>query len=188
MDNRAALLKCALELFAARGYDAVGVQEIVEAAGVTKPTLYHYFGNKQGLLQSLLAEPFRELTQEIRQAAEYHGDLPKNLTQLVQVYFRFARLNPTAYRLLLSLWFAPQESEAYQLSESLNSQHYELVGELFLRAEEAHGNMRGRHQVYAASFIGMINTYIGLWLNRYVELKDELVYQAVHQFEHGIYS
>ena len=43
MDNRARLLDCAQDLFAARGYDAVGVQEIVEAAGVTKPTLYHYF-------------------------------------------------------------------------------------------------------------------------------------------------
>ncbi len=56
MDNRSTLLKCALDLFAARGYDGVGVQEIVEAAGVTKPTLYHYFGSKQGLLQALLEE------------------------------------------------------------------------------------------------------------------------------------
>jgi TetR/AcrR family transcriptional regulator len=34
----------------------------------------------------------------------------------------------------------------------------------------------------------MINTYIGLWLNGYAGLDDTLVYQAVHQFQHGIYS
>ena len=43
MDNREKILNCALELFHARGYDAVGVQEIAETAGVTKPTLYYYF-------------------------------------------------------------------------------------------------------------------------------------------------
>ena len=31
-DNRTNLLNTALQLFAARGYDAVGIQEIVEAA------------------------------------------------------------------------------------------------------------------------------------------------------------
>ncbi|HIS80092.1 MAG TPA: helix-turn-helix transcriptional regulator [Candidatus Scatomonas merdavium] len=39
MENRERLLEAALSLFYEKGYDAVGVQEIVEAAGVTKPTL-----------------------------------------------------------------------------------------------------------------------------------------------------
>ena len=55
MDNREKILNCALELFHARGYDAVGVQEIAETAGVTKPTLYYYFRNKRGLMHSFAA-------------------------------------------------------------------------------------------------------------------------------------
>ena len=39
VDNRERILETALELFYARGYDAVGVQEIAEKSGVTKPTL-----------------------------------------------------------------------------------------------------------------------------------------------------
>ena len=54
IDNRELLLDAALDLFYAKGYDAVGVQEIVDRAGVTKPTLYYYFGSKIGLLQNLL--------------------------------------------------------------------------------------------------------------------------------------
>ena len=38
MDNRSNLLQCAKELFYAKGYDAVGVQEIVDRAGLTKPS------------------------------------------------------------------------------------------------------------------------------------------------------
>lgn len=183
-----ALLECALDLFSTRGYDAVGVQEIAEAAGVTKPTLYHYFGSKGGVLQTLLIETFHELDEQVQRAVEYHGDLTYCLTQVVQTYFQFARSHPSAYRLLLSLWFAPHENEAYQLSQEIHSRQYQMVEELFKKAVKQHGNMRGRHQLYAASLIGMIHTYIGLWLNNFVQLKDELVYQAVHQFEHGIYS
>ena len=52
--NRAELIDRALELFAAYGYDGVGVQNVCEAAGVTKPTLYHYFQSKRGLLEALM--------------------------------------------------------------------------------------------------------------------------------------
>ena len=39
MDNRERILQCALELFYAKGYDAVGVQEIAQKAGITKQIL-----------------------------------------------------------------------------------------------------------------------------------------------------
>ena len=48
--------------------------------------------------------------------------------------------------------------------------------------------MRGRDKAYAATFLGMINTYVGLALNGYATLDDQLIYQAVHQFMHGILS
>ena len=195
MDNRTAILNCALELFAARGYDAVGVQEIVEAAGITKPTLYHYFGSKQGLLKTLVdgyAEPFY---QAVSQAADYHpsnpwgrGDLPGTLTALARAYFKFAVENPVYYRLQLAFYFAPSHSEAYQAVAWHNERQYQLVAGVFQAAVVQHGNMRGRHRLYAATFIGMLNTCIGLWLNGYGALDEALVQRAVHQFQHGIYS
>jgi AcrR family transcriptional regulator len=188
MDNRAAILTCALKLFAARGYDAVGVQEIVEAAGITKPTLYHYFGSKQGLLDVLLGEHFDRLCAAVRQAAAYQGDLPLTLTRVAVAYFDFAGKNKAFYRWQLALWFAPPESDACRAVSRLNNELYELIEDLFLRAAADHGNMKGRQRAYAATFIGMINTYIGLSLNGYAKLDDQLVYQAVHQFMHGIFS
>ena len=54
MDNRQKIRDQALSLFAARGYEAVGVEQIARAAGVTKPTLYHYFGSKENLYRETL--------------------------------------------------------------------------------------------------------------------------------------
>ena len=68
MENRERLLEAALSLFYEKGYDAVGVQEIVEAAGVTKPTLYYYFGSKKGLLEAVLQKNFRVMEEQLIQA------------------------------------------------------------------------------------------------------------------------
>lgn len=188
MENRSVLLQCALDLFAARGYDAVGVQEIADAAGVTKPTLYHYFGSKQGLLQALLDENNAQLLSALCMAAHYQGDLTGSLVRVAKVFFDFAQANPTYYRMQLSMWFAPVESDSFRAAAELNQQQYRLVEELFLHAARDHGNTRGRHQVYALTFIGMLNTYIGLWLNGFGSMQDDQIYRVVHQFEHGIYS
>ena len=188
MDNRSNILSCALQLFSSRGYDAVGVQEIVDAAGVTKPTLYHYFGSKRGMLDVLLKEHFDELYELIKRAAEYQGDLPLTLNKVTAAYFHFAKEHSTFYRMQLSMWFAPQVSEAFVAVSRLGELQQRLLEDLFIRAADDHGNMRGRHRAYAATFLGMINTYIGLSLNGYTTIDDDLVYKAVHQFMHGIFS
>ena len=188
MDNRSKILNCALQSFASRGYDAVGVQEIVDAAGVTKPTLYHYFGSKEGLLQAVLTEGAAEIYRETESAARYQGDLPLTLTRVVQTYFSYARDHRLFYRMLLSMWFEPTGSDAFKVVSKLNERQQRLLEGLFLQAAEDHGNMRGRHRAYAATFLGMINTYIGLALNGYLTLSDEVVHQAVHQFMYGIFS
>jgi AcrR family transcriptional regulator len=188
MDNRSEILANALQLFASRGYDAVGVQEIVAASGVTKPTLYHYFGSKRGLLDTLLAEHFDPLYRSIEQAATYDGDLTLTLNRTAGAYFDYARAHRTFYRLQLALWFAPPDSDGFEAVSRLTHKQQQVMEQLFIRATDDHGNMRGRHRAYAATFLGMINTYVGLALNGFVTLDDDMVRRAVHQFMHGIFS
>ena len=47
------ITRAAIELFAAQGYANTSVQQIVEAAGVTKGAMYHYFESKDDLLFSV---------------------------------------------------------------------------------------------------------------------------------------
>ena len=48
-DAKARLLESAMELMYARGYTAVGVQEICEHAGVNKGSFYYFFPSKRTL-------------------------------------------------------------------------------------------------------------------------------------------
>jgi AcrR family transcriptional regulator len=54
--NRAKVLAAAAELFAARGVDSVSMDDVADAAGVGKGTLYRRFGDKSGLAAALLNE------------------------------------------------------------------------------------------------------------------------------------
>ncbi|MEE4545651.1 TetR/AcrR family transcriptional regulator [Streptomyces sp. V4-01] len=75
------LLAEATRLFAERGYDRTSVQEIVEAAGVTKGALYHYFGSKDDLLHEIYARVLRLQTERLDAIAARPTDVPERLAE-----------------------------------------------------------------------------------------------------------
>jgi AcrR family transcriptional regulator len=71
----AALLSAARELFAERGYAAVGTEEIVQQAGVTRGALYHHFkGGKEDLFRAVLVQVSAETTRQVMDAARGSSD------------------------------------------------------------------------------------------------------------------
>jgi TetR/AcrR family transcriptional regulator len=186
--NRELLFTCALELFSRRGYDSVGVREIVEMAGVTKPTLYHYFHSKQGLFSALVEACGEEFLSAVRRDAEYRGDITRTLAVLAGDFFTFAAGHEKFYRMMLAQYFSPPDCEIHETVMAYNMDVFAPIERLFRAAEMDHGNMKGRSAAYAATFIGMLNTYIGLYLNGYAKLSKETSRRALHQFMHGIFS
>ncbi|QNS08184.1 TetR/AcrR family transcriptional regulator [Streptomyces xanthii] len=80
---RRRILDVALDLFAAKGFDATGVQEIVSKAGVTKGALYHYFASKDEILFEIYGRVFgRELESLERILAQGH-DPERTLREVV---------------------------------------------------------------------------------------------------------
>jgi AcrR family transcriptional regulator len=63
--TRAALIAAARELFAQRGYAAVGTEEIVRRARVTRGALYHHFSGKEGLFEAVFEQVEGELTEQV---------------------------------------------------------------------------------------------------------------------------
>lgn len=180
MKNQSLILSTALHLFASRGYDAVGVQEIAAKSRVTKPTLYYYFGNKKGLLEAILTEYGGRLYSIIQNSTVYQGNLAASLQCLAAGYFQFAQKHATFYRMQLAMYFAPPDSEPNQLIRPINEAQHRLVEELFHQAANHEANIKGSSPALAATFIGTINTYIGFALNGYIEFSQELPHNAVN--------
>jgi AcrR family transcriptional regulator len=63
-------LAAALRVFWLRGYEAASLAELTEAMGITKPSLYACFGNKEALFRQALELYEREKLCYIRQALD----------------------------------------------------------------------------------------------------------------------
>lgn len=188
MDTRAALLAAAARLFATHGYDAVGVQDLVEAVGVTKPSLYHHFGSKHGLLTALLDERHNALMVRLGSAAVYDHDLTGTLLRLLAAYLDFAAEDPSFFRLWMTLLVAPPEHECFAPAAGHYRQQLELIERMFVEASNDHGNMRGRARRYAYTFIALVNAIAALQLSGALVADEAARFSIIHQFSHGIYS
>jgi AcrR family transcriptional regulator len=76
--TREALIAAARGLFTERGYESVGTEEIVRAAGVTRGALYHHFGDKASLLEAVYARIEAESTERVARVvlgSELHSPL-----------------------------------------------------------------------------------------------------------------
>ena len=182
------ILAAALRLFAARGYEAVGVQELAEAAGVTKPPLYHHFGSKEGVLEALVHGHAEAWLGALTRAAAYRGDLPFTVFEVARAFFGYASAHPDYHRLHLSMWYSAPESVPHRVIAPPLLRQHQALEKLFREAARDHGNLRGHHTAYAISFAGILNGYISSLLEVGVALDEAVAREAARQFMHGIYA
>ncbi len=67
VDTRQRLIEAAAQLVHSRGYNAVGVKHVCEAADANKGSFYHFFDSKEALMAAVLAER-REKIRAVREA------------------------------------------------------------------------------------------------------------------------
>lgn len=105
--SRARILDSALALFAERGYDATSVREICDAAGITKPTLYHFFGSKEGLYRAIVGGPLERLHEDVAALLGGTGTFDERLGRVTRMVFTDAQRNPRLWRFTFaSVWSA----------------------------------------------------------------------------------
>ena len=90
VETRTLILRAARSLFMQRGYADVPVGEVASAAGVTKPTLYYHFGDKEGLYVDVLCDLMREVGGYIRSVTEADATARRRLEDLAAGYFQYA--------------------------------------------------------------------------------------------------
>lgn len=181
------------DLFYESGYDAVGVQQIVDSAGVSKPTLYYYFGSKQGLLEALLNEHFQPMEQKLIEASETGKNIPEKLYRIARAFFNGASEDPKFHMLMMALFYSGRKSEGFRTVYPMIDRFYHLCVDVFDNASAELGNMNGRQEQFAVGFSGILMHYLMMTAGDQSDLsnlvvRDEEVYRLVHQFMYGIYS
>lgn len=93
-------LTVAHDLFAARGYAAVTMDEVAEDVGVTKPLLYNYFGNKERLYVACMERAGDALFAMIAEAVRDAQTPSAALNAGVRAFFDFLDSDRAAWAVL----------------------------------------------------------------------------------------
>ncbi|MEU2565977.1 TetR/AcrR family transcriptional regulator [Streptomyces althioticus] len=99
-ERRSQLLEAALSLFAHRAPEEVSLDDVAEAAGVSRPLVYRYFpGGKQQLYEAALKSAADELRDCFDEPEE--GPLVPRLTRAVERYLAFVGRHDAGFSALL---------------------------------------------------------------------------------------
>lgn len=158
------IARAAARLFASEGYDATSVRNIVEAAAVTKPTLYYYFDSKESLAKRLLTEAIEKLAASLREILQGPGTATDKLVAVFEEHFRLCRDDPDRARFAYAIFFGPRSSHLSavlaDLGQMLNELVAQAVGNLAderiifgERTDECTAAVRGLIAVYTMDYL-----------------------------------
>lgn len=110
---RERMLAAALRLFVERGYAATSVREIVEETGVSKPVLYYYFRNKEGLYLEIMDGIGLLFQQRIADLQSTTGSSRQRLLHFFVGMFDSVRENLPVVSLAYSIYFGPPQGAPF---------------------------------------------------------------------------
>lgn len=135
---RRAILDATEALLLEDGEQQFSIRRLVERCGYTAPTIYHHFGDKEGLIAALLDERYERLARQLKRVPRT-GDPVGYLRAMGRAFVRFGLRNPAHHRLL----FAPRTQQhapprsALEVQETLEQAWTELWEEGRLRSGDA---------------------------------------------------
>jgi AcrR family transcriptional regulator len=182
------ILQQALELFSKKGYDATSVREVCEAAGITKPTLYHFFGSKEGVYRALVDGALEDFRGGLVEALSQPGSAVERLKRVARRYFDSARGRRQLMRFLFALIHNPPSSAP----QTDFAHFYEEIVALVARAVDdgvVSGELAaGSMEIRMLAFMGGLGEALCGWLiTGRPELTDDLADALVDTLLAGWY-
>ena len=183
--TRNQIFEVSLGLFAEKGFDAVGVQEIVDKSGITKPTLYYYFKSKNGLLESIVNKKESEHLALLEEAAVYRHDFFNSLLEILKTEINFALKNKDYFKLRTNLMDSPGQSESFKIFFPFAEKLESLMLEFFRLSANEFGNMRGKEELYSTLFLANICSIAKKVAANTIMATEKNLYTIIHSFVYG---
>ena len=165
--TREAVLESAIAAFGRKGYAGTSVTDILEATGLSKPTLYYYFGSKEGLFCAILESAYDGSAQRVREKMQRVEGCYEQLVEVAAGLFEFASTHQNLMRLVFSSMFAaPGEIPAQAVViQSKRRIIVDLVRKLIQQGQK-NGTLSRSHRAdeIAQAYLGAVSQQIRLWL------------------------
>lgn len=179
------IFEISLGLFAEKGFDAVGVQEIVDRSGITKPTLYYYFKSKIGLLESIVQKNETEHLAVLKNASVYEHDFFGSLLKILKAEIDFALKNENYFSLRINLLNSPKQSDSFRIFFPFAEKLENLMLDFFKLSANEFGNMRGKEEIYSTLFLANICSIAKKVMANELVATEKNLYTIIHSFVYG---
>ncbi len=111
--TRARIAQCALQVFARRGYAATRLEEVADAAGVTRGAVYFHFQDKAGLFRGALEAPSVRLAQAMGAALLQEAPAVERLVGWFVAVLELAETDDEVRAALEVQWLRTEVIEAF---------------------------------------------------------------------------
>jgi AcrR family transcriptional regulator len=193
-NSKETILDCGVTLFSEKGYEAIGILEIAEAAGITKPTLYYFYHSKEGLLRAIFEKYYGLFLDILKDTCfyrphpeKYDEDVFPVLVNTADAYFRFSDTYRSFYLIVLSLSYAPPSSTVSKIGLPFHERQLRIVTDMFKAISAHHHNLISKETQFAHTFIAVINSSISVQYQGLAESNNHTARSLVKQFMHGIF-
>lgn len=100
-DRRRVILRAAVEVFSRKGYHGCRIQDVAKEAGVAYGLVYHYFKNKDELLESVFASGWQNFLSRVQGAIDTEQPVTERVRGIVHVAFEAYRRDPRGVKVLI---------------------------------------------------------------------------------------
>lgn len=102
-ETKQTIFNIAARLFAEKGFNGVSMREISEESNVSKPTIYYYFGSKEGIFRELVNASIEEMYDVIDEIAAMPILVKEKLVLMTKKFFRAAQKNRDFIKFFLTM-------------------------------------------------------------------------------------
>ncbi|MBI5420477.1 MAG: TetR/AcrR family transcriptional regulator [Deltaproteobacteria bacterium] len=154
---RERLLAGAAELFTRKGYASTTVRAIVEKAGVTKPVLYYYFRNKEGIFLELMGRALTEFDARLEATKGESGRATDKLLRLADRVFVLFVEHIDVARVMYSIYYGPPQGAPFFDFDAYHLRFREAIRRLVEEGIRKGEFRRGDAESMTWALLGAIN-------------------------------
>jgi TetR/AcrR family transcriptional regulator, fatty acid metabolism regulator protein len=112
--QRARIRSAALAVFSTSGYPKARMADIANKATISRTLLYHYYSNKEEILESLLVQAIDEVDELVERLSEAGGTVEAQVRAMVDGYHELMSGNPEVAPLCVELGAESHRSRAFE--------------------------------------------------------------------------
>jgi AcrR family transcriptional regulator len=158
-ERRRQLMEVALVVFADKGFYGTSMNEVAEAAGVTKPVLYQHFTSKEALYRELVDDLGTRLERAIVEGVADAAGPRQQVEAGFHAYFRWATREGPSFRVLFA-----EHNRADPLLATAIEKVEAAVAERVAGFIEVEGLSDDERQVLAYGVVGLAESTSRHWL------------------------